>query len=127
MKTRRLSEIDLAKLVALNPGYQLEQALRAYNAGGGAWSYDPVRASTCDILGATTPLYGKLEPVPWDKVRRQIERSCKRGHDQVKANTEVGKVLFDAVLKAGWSAAKFHMGRLPIGIGETVQIGRAHV
>jgi hypothetical protein len=32
----------------------------------------------------------------------------------------VGKILFDAVRKYEWAAVKFPMGRLPIGIGETV-------
>lgn len=121
MKIRRLPEIDLAKFVALNQGYQLEQALHAYNSGGGAWSYDPVRSSTSDIVGAVTPLYGKLSGVSWEQIKRQIEKSCKRGADQTKANVEVGKVLYDAVSTYEWSAAKFHMGRLPIGVGNAVR------
>jgi hypothetical protein len=121
MKTRRLSEIDLSRLAALTDQSMLEQALRAYNAGGGAWSYDPVRASTPDILGAVTPLLGALPPLPWPKIKRQIEAASKRGEAQAKANTLVGKVLFDAVRAEGWSAANFPMGRLPIGIGETVR------
>ncbi len=121
MKTRRLPEIDLARLAALPAGPQLEHALRAYNSGGGAWSYDPVRASTSDILGASTPLYGPLDPLPWDKINQQIESKCRKGEVQAKANTEVGKVLFDAARRVGWLAAKFPMGHLPIGIGETVR------
>lgn len=121
MKTRRLSEIDLARLASLPDGPQLEYALRAYNAGGGAWSYDPVRASTSDILGASTPLLGPLAPLPWDTIKRQIESACKRHAVQAGANTEVGKVLFDAAHRMGWSAVKFPMGHLPIGISETVR------
>jgi hypothetical protein len=121
MKTRRLSEIDLSRLAALTDQPMLEQALRAYDAGGGAWSYDPVRASTADILGAVTPLLGALSPLPWPKIERQIGTASKRGKAQAKANTLVGKVLFDAARTEDWSAAKFPMGRLPIGIGETVR------
>lgn len=121
MKIRRFSEIDLARLAALPPGPQLEHGLRAYNAGGGAWSYDPVRESTSDILGASTPLLGPLDSLPWEKVARQIVTACKRGADQVKANTEVGKILFDAARRMGWSAVKFPMGKLPVGVGEAVR------
>lgn len=121
MKTRRLSEIDLARLASLTDQVVLEQALRAYNTGGGSWSYDPVRTSTSEILGAATPLLGKLPRLPWSKLERQISSACRRGHAQVKANVQVGKILFEATNREGWSAAKFSMGHLPIGIGESVR------
>ncbi len=120
MKTRRLSEIDLARFAALPAGEQLERALRAYNAGGGAWSYDPVRHSTADILWARTPLLGPVSPVPWDTIARQVSRSCTRGPTQAQANVEVGKVLYDAARRLRWTAAKVDMRRLSIGFGESV-------
>jgi hypothetical protein len=121
MKTRRLSEIDLARFACLPAGEQLEHALRLYNSGGGAWSYNPVRESTADILAARTLLLGEPPPVSWPKIARQIERACTKGEDQVEANVQVGKVLFDESRCLGWSAAKVHMGGLPIGIGESVR------
>jgi hypothetical protein len=121
VKTRRLSEIDLSRLASHEDQAILEQALRAYNTGGGAWSYDPVRASTSDILGAVTPLLGTLPPVTWAKIERQIIAASRRGQVQAKANALVGKILFDEAKRDGWSAVKFPMGRLPIGIGETVR------
>lgn len=121
MKTSRLSEIDLARLAGLTDQRMLEHALRSYNTGGGAWSYDPVRGSTSDILGAVTPLFGSLAPLSWAKIKKQIEAASKRGSVQADANVLVGKVLFDAAQREGWSAAKFPMGSLPIGIGETVR------
>lgn len=121
MKTRRLSEIDLARLATLPAGGQLESALRLYDAGGGAWSYDPVRESKADILAAKTPLLGSLRVVSWPEIARQIERACNRGERQSRANVEVGKVLFDGARRLGWSAAKVNMGRLSIGLGESVR------
>ena len=120
MKTRRLSEIDLARFCTQN-GENLERALQGYNTGGGAWSYDPVRASTSDLLAASTPLVGTLQPIPWTKLKAQIAGACRRGEAQVKANLEVGEVLFQAARALEWSAAKFSMGYLPIGFGETVR------
>ena len=119
MSTRRLSEIDLAKFAALHGG-ALEQALRSYNAGGGSWSYNPVRHSTADILAAQTPLLGRIEPASWVNLSKQIERACNRGEAQKLANIGVGKTLFDAARRYSWKAAKFDMGRLPIGFGESV-------
>jgi hypothetical protein len=114
-------EIDLARLTSLTDQAELERRLRAYNTGGGAWSYDPVRTSTADIVGVSTPMFGPLSPVPWGDIERQITRACNRGPDQIAANTEVGKVLFDHARRERWSAVAFEMKRLPIGIGETVR------
>ena len=121
MKTRRLSEIDLSRLASHTNQSMLEHALRAYNTGGGAWSYDPVRASTSDILGAITPLLGALPPLAWMQIERQICAASRHGEVQAKANALVGKVLFDAARRDGWSTVKFPMGQLPIGIGEAVR------
>lgn len=121
MKIRRLSEIDLARMCTYAPGPSLEQALRNYNTGGGSWSYDPVRASTADILNATVPLLGPIAPVEWTKIERQIKAASNRGNVQAAANCLVGKVLFDARRSLGWRAAKFEMGRMTIGFGEAVK------
>lgn len=120
MKTRRLSEIDLARFAAIASQEALEHALRLYNTSGGAWSYNPVRASTSDIVAARTPLLGPTTPVAWDAIAKQIKQASVRGDAQAKANVEVGKVLFDASKRLGWRAANVEMGRLHIGFGESV-------
>jgi hypothetical protein len=121
MKMRRFSEIDLARFVALESSTQLEAALGVYETGGGFWSYEPVRSSTSDIVGAATPLYGALGVVDWVQLEHQITLACKHGERQISANTEVGKLLFDETAKRGLNAVKFQMGRMPIGSGETVR------
>jgi hypothetical protein len=121
MKIRRLSEIDLARLCTYAAGPSLEQALRNYNTGGGSWSYDPVRASTADILNAKVPLIERMEPVSWPKLSQQITAASNRGAVQAIANCMVGKVLFDQAQALSWRAAKFDMARMPIGFGEAVK------
>lgn len=121
MKIHRFSEIDLARFAALPPGPALEQALRTYKTGGGSWSYNPVRESTSDIVAASTPLLGEIESVPWKKIEAQITAACRRGDTQVVSNVGVGKVLYDSARQNGWKAIKLPMGRLPIGISESVR------
>lgn len=121
MKIRRLSEIDLVRLASITEQDELEHRLRAYNAGGGAWSYNPVRSSTSDIVGASTPLFDDIARPNWAKLQQQIVAACNRGQDQIVANLLVGQVLYEASHRLGWSAAQFHMGAMPIGIGETVR------
>jgi hypothetical protein len=63
MQVSRLSEIDLAKAMSVAPGPALEAEMQYYNAGGGAWSYDPTLSSTSDLVGAHAPLVGAMCPV----------------------------------------------------------------
>lgn len=120
MRIRRLSEIDLARFCALVGTEALRPALRRYNTGGGSWSYEPVRRSTADLLRASTPLFGAPLPLVWEQLASQIRRLSTRGVDQIQANLLVGKVLHDYSAKADWTAVKYPMGRLPIGLGEAV-------
>lgn len=120
-KIRRFSEIDFARFIALAGTPALQNALEKYEMGGGSWSYEPVRNSTADILGAATPLYGPIETPPWEVLRRQIEGACKHSEAQVAANVQVGKVLHSETARLELTAVKFSMGRMPIGAGETVK------
>src|ERR1700722_1280987 len=117
----RLSEIDLAKAMSVPPGPALEAEMRYYNAGGGAWSYDPTRTSISDLLEARTPLVGPLSPVPWSRLEQQIRSACKRGQEQSDSNLQASKLLFDAARKRGWTAVQEPMGFLSVGFGESVR------
>lgn len=121
MQHSRLSEIDLAKALTVPSGPALEAEMRDYNAGGGAWSYDPTRASTSDLVGARAPLIGFVPPVPWSSLERQIRAACNRGQKQTDSNLQVSKVLFESARDRGWSAVQEPMGRLSIGFGESVR------
>jgi hypothetical protein len=120
MKFSRLSEIDLAKAMSVAPGRPLEDAMRNYNAGGGAWSYEPTRASTPDLVAAKAPLV-EVPPVPWAKLASQITRACTRGKDQVASNVQVSQVLFDKGRQLGWTAVQEPMGSLSVGFGDSVR------
>jgi hypothetical protein len=120
MKFSRLSEIDLAKAMSVAPGPALEDAMRNYNAGGGAWSYGPTRASTPDLVAARPPLV-EVRSVPWVQLASQITRACTRGTDQVASNVQVSQVLFDKARQLGWTAVQEAMGSLSVGFGESVR------
>lgn len=119
-KIPRLPETDLARFMAISDQTTLEQAIDQFDAGHGIWSYDPVRASTPDLLGASTPLFGKSPRAPWEKIERQIRSACYMAA-QAEANALVGKVLYDESLKKGWSATNYMIGSLSAGYGEAVR------
>lgn len=120
-KIRRFSDIDFARFIALAGTPALRSALEKYASGGGSWSYEPVRNSTADLLGADTPLFGAVGVPPWKVLESQIARACKHGDAQVKANVQVGKVLHAERVRLNFTAVKFLLGRMPIGAGETVR------
>jgi hypothetical protein len=115
MKFSRLSEIDLARALSVSPGPALEEAMRNYNAGGGA-----TRASIPDLVAATPPLV-EVRSVPWEQLASQIARACTRGADQVASNVQVSQVLFDEARRIGWRAVQEPMGGLSVGFGESVR------
>lgn len=121
MMIRRLSEIDLARFCAVGDDEALKQDLRRYNLGGGSWSYDPVRRSKADILGARIPGFGPIPEPSAEQLRKQIVRACNRGPAQATANWLVGKTLLDYRAEEGWDAVKFEMGFIPLGFGETAR------
>lgn len=121
MKIRRLSEIDLARLASLPQGATLEQACRNYNAGGGSWSYNPVRNSTADIVGAEMPLFPAMPGTRFEQIESQIKADCTRGDNQETANVEVARVLHDEVQKRNWKAVSLPMGQLRVASREFVR------
>ena len=122
MKTRRLSEIDLARLCALvDRPEELHLATEAYDAGGGAWSYDPARRSEADAVNAQPPLPIPLDRPAWEKLERQVTRTCTRGQKQVDSNIEVTKLLHDLSVREGWVARTLDLSSMPIGVNETVR------
>jgi hypothetical protein len=122
VKISRFSEIDLARFIALADDLSLEPSMESYRAkGGSTWNYDPVRGQAGDLVGAATPLYGPLAPVPWESIDAQIMRACKYGDEQRTANSLVGRALYDGVRERSWSAVDFAMGRMLIGSGEYVR------
>jgi hypothetical protein len=118
MMIRRLSEIDLARFCAVGDDEALKQDLRRYNLGGGAWSYDPVRRSKADLLGARIPGFGPIPEPSAEQLKKQIVGACNRGPAQAAANWLAGRTLLEHRLANRWDAVKFEMGFIPLGFGE---------
>lgn len=124
MKIRRLPEIDLAKCAALATQEtlgRLEYELRAFNGGGGGWSYSPNRQSISDLLAAQTPLIGVIPSVPWESLCRQIKKACNKGEIQEISNLEVARILYDYSRCYGWSSVNFKIDDLSLGLGGGVR------
>ena len=122
MKTRRLSEIDLARMCALaDRPAELDLATEAYEAGGGSWSYDPSRRSEAELVNAQPPLPMPLPRPEWAKLELQITRACNRGQVQKDSNVEVSRLLHDQSVKEEWVARSIDLSSMPIGVSETVR------
>jgi hypothetical protein len=121
MKMRRLSETDLARFCTLVGTPRLDPALDAYEAGGGSWSYNPVRASTLDAVNAQTPLEISIDRPKWEQIERQMTRACKGGEIQVSSNVELGRIIYEKSISDNWVARAVDFSSMPIGFLETVR------
>lgn len=118
MKIRRLHEIDLAR-VALLPADEKRAQLRRHRSGHAPYTYNPARSVLLDVINAQAALPLPIPPTSWDQIEARLRRDAKSEGGFV-ANKEVTELLFDLVQREGLSAAQMDIGRMPVGVGETV-------
>lgn len=118
LKIRRLHEIDLAR-VALLPADEKRSRLRRHRAGRAPYSYDPARAVLLDVINAQARLPFPAPATPWDQIEARLRRAAP-SDESFDANKEVTELLFALVRGHGYSAAQIDIGRMPVGVGETV-------
>lgn len=118
MKIRRLHEIDLAR-IALLPADEKRSRLRRLRAGHAPYSYDPARSVLLDVVNAQGALPLPVPPTSWAQIEALLRRAAK-SDDGFLANKEVTRLLYDLVQREGLSATQIDIGRMPVGVGETV-------
>lgn len=120
MSFSRLSEIDLARALATEPGPALEAVMRLYNAGEVALGLTARPARLRPTSWPQSPLL-EIAPAEWTQLARQITRACTRGADQMRSNLDVSRVLFEEARRLGWAAVQEPMGSVSVGFGESVR------
>ncbi len=118
MKIRRLHEIDLAR-VALLPADEKRSRLLRHRSGRARFSYDPARAVLLDVVNAQSSLPWRAPATPWEHIEHRLRRDAPTD-ESFQANLEVTELLFGLVNAEGYEALQFDIGRLPVGVGETV-------
>jgi hypothetical protein len=118
LKIRRLHEIDLAQ-IALLPTDEKRLRLRRHRAGHAPYSYDPARAVLLDAINAQARLPFEAPPTPWAQIEARLRRDAKTD-ESFAANREVTELLYGLIEREGMSAVQIDIGRLPVGVGETV-------
>lgn len=118
LKIRRLHEIDLAR-IALLPADEKRTRLRRHRSGRAPYSYDPARAVLLDVVNAQPHLPFPAEKTSWEQIEIRLRRGSPTD-DGFAANKEVTELLFGLVESEGFKASQLDIGRMPVGVGETV-------
>jgi hypothetical protein len=118
LKIRRLHEIDLAR-IALLPADEKRTRLRRHRSGRAPYSYDPARAVLLDVVNAQALLPFPAPATPWNQIEARLRRESTTDEGFI-ANKEVTELLFGFVQRDGFSASQIDIGRMPVGVGETV-------
>lgn len=113
MKLRRLPETDLARIAPLSVADKHAQ-LRAFNSGGGSWSYAPAREQNFNIANPKNPM-GLQSPRPsLEKIKALVARSCSR-EEQEDSCVEVVELFFNWFTQNASDAIERHIPSMGIG------------
>jgi hypothetical protein len=99
MKTRRLPEIDLARIMH-RPRSEMRLLLQNIGQGHPPHSYQPLRETIPDIFNEKGSLIG-IGPVSWEIVKREISSKVRRGPEEERHNLTVGQLLHQHALENG--------------------------
>lgn len=119
MKTRRLPEIDLARIAPL-PADQKRKALEQVHKGRPNLTYAPFRMNAPDILNVQPAMFGPAAHTDWVIVERSIQRASKSEAER-KANLGVAKALHGYGAHHGIRARSQEFNKLSLSTGDKVE------
>jgi hypothetical protein len=117
VKTRRLPEIDLARIAPL-PATLKRSALEQHKAGFPPFDYHPFRSALPDLVNQAD-MFGPTAPTSWDRVERQIQRRS-RSVEEFDANCGVARSLHRFAESLGMTARRMEFFPLTLGTGTRV-------
>lgn len=119
MKFRVLPATDFANITTKRKAEQwllLSKMERSY----APFSYEPTRRNLPSVLQAGLPLFGQFAPDEYTKTRSHIEKACKRGEAEAKANLAVCDALAEFVQENSVRAAHEPISSVRIGEFEKI-------
>lgn len=122
MKTRRLLEVDLAKLATLPLA---EQRLRMHRliGGGGRFSFKPTRDQFADILNVQPPMFAPLGEAPktdFVVIEEKLRKTC-RSVEELIFNIQAARMLHSHFRTSEVVSRPFSFGHLAVGLDRGIQ------
>lgn len=118
MKTRRLSEIDLARIAVLAPDEQRHR-LRKLKVGYPPHTYHPLRNCVPDIANMHGDLLRVLPRTPWDKIEARLREDSKSANE-FDFNRAVALALHDHLRGINAQSRRKQIARWNAGYGQSV-------
>lgn len=118
MKTRRLPELDLARIATQRKDEQRKQ-LEQMRFGRPPFSYAPLRACYHDIFNIQPDLFAPVAPTEWLQIETTLRRKS-TSDDEFKANFAVAKGLHQFALTAEMRGRQQDFYQLAMTMGQKV-------
>ena len=118
MKTRRLHELDLARIATM-PRDRRRTCLEQLHDGFPPHTYNPLRHCFPDLLDEQYSLLGQSKPTPWAVIERALNKTC-RSAGELNANLRVARGLHDWITSNGTTGRKERFFPLSMEAGARV-------
>jgi hypothetical protein len=122
MKTRRLLEVDLARLAALPPDEQRRRMIKLVG-GGGRFSFKPTRDQFPDILNSQPPIFLPLGASPateFGVIEARLKKDC-RSAEELLFNTQAARMLHSHFREQNVVSHPYNFGSMSLGVERSVQ------
>jgi hypothetical protein len=122
MKTRRLLEVDLARLSPL-PQDEQRKRMQRLIGGGARFSFKPTRDQFADILNSQPPIFASLGTTPttdFDIIETRLKKEC-RSVEELIFNIQAARLLHSHFRAQGVVSHAFNFGSLSLGLERGIQ------
>jgi hypothetical protein len=122
MKTRRLLEVDLARLAPLSLREQ-RRRMASLVEGGGRFSCKPTRDQCPDILNSQPPMFVALDTSPvteFNVIEATLKKECRSQHE-LSFNLQAAQMLYRHFRSVGVVSHPHNFGSMSLGLDRGVQ------
>ena len=122
MKTRRLLEVDLARLAPLAPDEQRRRMTKLVG-GGGHFSFNPMRDQFPDILNSQPPLFAPLGTSPvteFKVIEERLKKDC-RSAKELAFNLQATRMLYGHFRQHDVVSHPYNFGSMSLGVERGIQ------
>lgn len=122
MKTRRLLEVDLARLAPL-PADEQRRRMRELVGGGGRFSFKPTRDLFPEVLNSQPPMFVPLGVAPvteFSVIEERLKKGC-RSAEELSFNMLAARMLYSHFRTQDVVSHPYNFGSMSLGIERGVQ------
>lgn len=122
MKTRRLLEVDLARLAPL-PAEEQRRRMSKLVGGGGRFSFKPMRDQFPEVLNSQPPMFVPLGVAPvteFSVIEARLRKDC-RSAEELAFNMMAARMLYSHFRDHDVASHPYSFGSMALGLERGIQ------